>query len=151
MQTLNGVSAQICQTCGAIDAPHAVRPKEGTILVTEQSVSPIHDSLGILKALLYLGVTERVSKVTFEPTPADYVFTVLSDGIERELEPPPPHLHRQIVALACCLWQAVDNQPEQDRTFLRVVVPEQPKLQTSVTLHTQDAGTLVAIKFEFWE
>lgn len=149
-QSLVGTHARICTSCGTIDAPKEIRP-DGLFEVSEATLFPLQDTLGIFKALMMICVKDRVSRFILEPTSEDYRMTMLRDGVVHEMEPPPPELHRQIVSLAHCLWEAADNDASDSAYPLQIEVLGESNAQTEATFETDEAGITLTVSFEYWE
>lgn len=150
---LHGTTAASCRTCGTIDAPEAIRPKDGLICIRKElqshSLSEGDDPLAVLYSLLYLGVMDEVDRVAFQPTSGDYKFVVVMNGIEHDMEPPPPEMHRELISLARCIWGPPEPNSNRGPRRTRIDIAGRPTVCTLAEYRTVEVGEELTLVFEY--
>jgi len=146
---LVGTSARCCMICGTIDSPNEVLPSDGVLRIAKSELIDFSDPFVLLKSLLYLAILDRIDKLLLQPGMSDYKYIVFLDGQSHNMEPPPPRMHRQIIAIAHCLWDCADDHHSQTSQNRRVVVGDDVVAWTTASFESTDAGEELTIKFEY--
>lgn len=96
--------------------------------------------------LLLLAMKEKVEELTFAPGEDDYRCFIRRSGATHELDPPPPHLHRRIVAATRAIW-GCDPHGYRYASGTRITRIAGESAMVDAEFKPGDAGELVELRF----
>ena len=144
-----------CGVCGRLNKPQDVALTSRRLeLVGETSElvdSETDKILATLRMLLLCAVNDQAHQITLQPGTSDYRhYGNFADRGTVELEPPPPEVHRMIVAAAKIMF-CDDNGTNQDSIEGVLVSTDKRSAHVSASFSETVAGETMTLSFDHYE